>query len=156
MLFYSRAEMETSPVTYSLRAVHGKSGSVLAGGKETGAFIWLIVLILPDNTYFQASACVAGYWAFTSENAAKLSSVVSSFWSFPLSLTKLKLLCKSGGLKLPCGICLSYCTITVIVSCILRIAAGSQLCACSVFSEEFPHPSTIGGKARFSATLIPA
>lgn len=46
MLFYSRAEMETSPVTYSLRAVHSKSGSVLAAGKETGAFIWLIVLIL--------------------------------------------------------------------------------------------------------------
>ena len=99
--------METSLVTHSLCVTHGKSGAVLAAGKGTEAFIWLIVLIRPGNSYFQAGACVARCWAFISENAAKLPSTFSSFWNFPLSLTKFKLLCKSRRFKLLCGIYLS-------------------------------------------------
>jgi len=88
---FTPAATETSLVTHCLHVMHGKSGAVLAAGKGTEVFIWLIVLILPGDSYFQASACVARCWAFTSENAAKLSSTFSSFWIFPLSLPKFKL-----------------------------------------------------------------
>lgn len=64
-------------------------------------------LILPGSGYFQAGACVARHWAFTSENAAKLPNTFFSSWNFPFSLMKFKLLCKSGRFKLLYCICLS-------------------------------------------------